>query len=82
LGYIESMPKTANAASSIPARAEVYSIQFYVIKSVSNLWQVNGFFLVIPFSSINKTDIHNRIEIVWKVALNTNNSPFPFRSII
>jgi hypothetical protein len=37
---------------------KVYSIQHYVIKFVSNLWQVGGFPLVLPVSSTNSTDPH------------------------
>jgi len=35
--------------SSNPVHAEVYSIQHYVIKFVSNLWQVSGFLHVLQF---------------------------------
>jgi hypothetical protein len=35
---------------------EVYSIQHYVIKFVSDLQQVGGFPLVLPISSTNKND--------------------------
>jgi hypothetical protein len=47
---------------------EVYSIQHYAIKFVSELQEVGGFSQV---SSINKTDSHNITEILLKVALNT-----------
>jgi hypothetical protein len=46
---------------------EVYSIQHYAIKFVSELQEVGGFS---PVSSINKTDSHNITEILLKVALN------------
>jgi hypothetical protein len=46
---------------------EVYSIQHYVIKFVSDLRQVWFF----PVSSTNKTDRHDITEILLKVALNT-----------
>ena len=45
-------------------------IQHYVIKFVSDSWQV-GDFPGTPVSSTNKTDSHNITEIVLKVALNT-----------
>ena len=48
---------------------EVYSIQHYVIKFVSDLWQVCG----TPVLSTNKTAHHNIIEIFFKVAQNTIN---------
>jgi hypothetical protein len=41
---------------------EVYPIQHYVIKFVSDLWEV---------FSINKTDRHEITQMVLKVALNT-----------
>jgi hypothetical protein len=37
---------------------EVYSIQHYVIKFVSDLRPVGGFLRVLQISSINKTDRH------------------------
>ena len=52
---------------------EVYSIQQYVIKFVSDLWQVSGFSPGTPVSSTNKIDRHNIAEILLKVALNTKN---------
>ena len=52
---------------------EVYSIQQYVIKFVSDLRQVDGFRRVPPVSSTNKTDRHDIGEILFKVALNTIN---------
>ena len=47
---------------------QVQSIQHYVIKFVSDLRQVRGFS---PVSSTNKTDIHDIVEILLKVALKT-----------
>jgi hypothetical protein len=49
---------------------EVYSIQYYVIKFVSDLLQVGGL-LSTPISSNNKTDRHYIAEILLKVVLNT-----------
>ena len=49
---------------------EVYSIQQYVMKFVSDLWQVGGFSGYSGFPS-NKTDRHDTTEIFLKVALNT-----------
>ena len=54
-----------------PVHHEVYSIQHYVIKFVSNLHQVGGFPMSTPVSSTNKTDCHDIIEILLKVASNT-----------
>ena len=62
------MPITTNVASSNPSHGEVYSIQHYLIKFVSDLRQVGGFRWV---SSTNKTDHHGAFEILLKVALST-----------
>ena len=43
------MPITNNVVNSNPVNGEVYSIQHYVIKFVSDLWQVSGFLLVLMF---------------------------------
>ena len=40
---MQSVPITTNAVSLNPAHIEVYSIQHYVLKFVSDLWQVCGF---------------------------------------
>jgi hypothetical protein len=69
---MQSVPITTKVVSSNPAHGEVYSIQHYVIKFVSDLWQVGGFLRV---SSTNKTDHHDINEILLKVALNTINQP-------
>jgi len=49
---------------------EVYSIQHYVIKIVSNLRQIGGFSPSTPVSFLNKTDRHGITKILLKVALN------------
>jgi hypothetical protein len=43
---------------------EMYLIYHYVVKFVSDLWQILIFFPDTPDSPINKTDHHNRIEIL------------------
>ena len=48
----------------------------YVIKFVSDLQQVDGFFPDTPVSTTNKTDRHDITEILLKVALNTINQPY------
>ena len=55
-----------NVVSSNLVRDEVYSVQQYVIKFVSNLRQI---------FSTNKTNRHDITEILLKVALNTINQP-------
>jgi len=64
---MQSVPIITNVVKSISAHGEVYSIQQYVIKFVSDLRQVNGFLLV---SFTNKIDCHDITEILLKVALN------------
>jgi hypothetical protein len=66
---MQSVPITTYAVSSNPTHGEVYSIQHYAIKFVSDLWQVTGF----SGYSNNKTDSHDITEILLKVALNTIN---------
>ena len=65
---MQSVPITTKVVSSNPADGEVYLIQRYVIKFVSDLRQVIGFLQV---STNNKTDRHNITKILLKVALNT-----------
>jgi hypothetical protein len=66
---VQSVPITTKVVSSNPVHGEVYSIQHYEIKFVSDLQQVSG----TPVSSTNKTDRQDIIEILLKVALNTIN---------
>jgi hypothetical protein len=44
-----AVPITTNVASSKPVHGEVYSVQQYVIKFVSDLRQVGGFLWVLRF---------------------------------
>ena len=60
--------------SSNPAHGKVFSMQNYVIKFLSDLRQVGGFFRVY---STNKTDRHIKIEIMLKVTLTTPPLPSP-----
>ena len=53
-----------------PAHGEVHSIQYYVIKFVSDLQQV-AFYPGTSVSSTNKADRQDITEILLKVALNT-----------
>ena len=55
---------------------EVYWMQHYVIKFVSDLQQVSGFSRGSLISSTSKTDRHDITEILLKVALNTKNLLF------
>ena len=46
---VQSVPITTKVVSSNPVHGEVYSIQHYVIKFVSDLRQVGGFLRVLRF---------------------------------
>ena len=54
---VQSVHITTNVVSWNPINGEVYLIQHYVIKFVSDLRQVGGFLCTLV-SSINKTDPH------------------------
>ena len=56
---------TTKVVHSNPIHGEAYSIQQYMIKFVSDLWQVGGFFPGI--------DRHDITEILLKVALSNIN---------
>ena len=62
---------------------EVYLIQHYVIKFVSDLRHVSGVSPGIPVTSTKKTDHHDVAVILLKVVLNTINQinqPTPYTS--
>jgi hypothetical protein len=67
--------------SSNPAHDEVYSIQYYVIKFVSNLRQAEGF-PGTPISSNNKTESQDITEILLKVALDMIHRPSHLRPLL
>ena len=62
---MQSVPIPTEVMSSNPDQGEVYNIMF-----VSDFRQVGGFLRVLRFPPLNKTDIHNIVEILLKVALN------------
>ena len=68
---VQSVPITTKVVSLNPVHGEMYLIQHYVIKFVSDLWQVGGFLRILRFPPINKTDRSDKTEILLKVALNT-----------
>jgi hypothetical protein len=70
---VESVPITTKVVSFNPVHGKVYSIQHYVIKFVSDLWQVNSFLWVLRFPPPIKTDRHDITEILLKVALSSIN---------
>jgi hypothetical protein len=55
--------------SSNPTLGDVYSIQRYVIKFVSDLGQVGGILRVLRVSSTNNTYLHDITEMLLKVVL-------------
>ena len=61
-----------------PVHGEVYSIQHYVIKFVSDLWQFSGFLLVHRFPP----PIKLTAKLLLKVALNTINHNLIYFSLI
>ena len=46
---VQSVPITTKVVSSNPTHGEVFSIQHYVIKFVSDLWKIGGFLQVLRF---------------------------------
>jgi hypothetical protein len=48
---VHSVSITTKIVSSNPVHGEVYSIQHYVIKFVSDLWQIGGLLLGLDFCS-------------------------------
>ena len=66
---IQSVPITTYFVSSNPAHGEVYSIQYYVIKSVSDFRQVSDFLFVLQFSPPTNTDSHAITEILLNTIL-------------
>jgi hypothetical protein len=69
---VQSMSITTKAVSSNPVHGEVYSIQYCVIKFVSDLRQFGGFYRVFRFPlPIKLAATKYRVaEILLKVALN------------
>ena len=62
---MQSVPITTNVVSSNPVHGEVYLIQLYVIQFISDFRQVGSFLRVLRVSSTNKTDCHNKTEILF-----------------
>ena len=54
---VQSVPTTTNVVSSNPANGEMYSLQHYVIKFVSDMRQVGGFLLVLKFPPPKKLTV-------------------------
>jgi len=67
---MQSVPITTKVVSSNPAHGEVYSIQHYVIKFVSDLRQVGRFLRMLRFPPPIKLTA-TITKILLKLALNT-----------
>ena len=63
---IKSVPITTRVVISNLAHCEVYSIQLYVIKFVSDLWQVGGFLQVFLFPTPIKLTATIQLKCSWK----------------
>jgi hypothetical protein len=75
---VQSVPITTDVVSSTPEHGEVYLIQHYVIKFVSDLRQVSDFLRVLRFPQQIRIVRHDITEILLKVALNAKPKPFFF----
>jgi len=73
---MQSVPITTYVVSWNPAKGEVYSIQHYVIKFVSDLQQVNSNLCVLRFPKPIKLNATILTEILLKVALTLTSNPF------
>jgi hypothetical protein len=69
---VQSVPNTTNIVSSNPAHGEVYSIDHYVIKFVSNLLQVGGIFLLLWFPPPKNIPVRYNWNIVESVIKHYN----------
>ena len=67
---MQSVPITIEIVSR---SGDVYLIQRYVIRFLSDFQQVGGFLRAFPIFSIKKADRHDITEKLLKVALNTIN---------
>ena len=56
---MQSLPIAIYVVSFTPAYGEVYSVQHYVIKFVSDLWQVCEILLKAALNTINQTKPSN-----------------------
>jgi hypothetical protein len=54
---VQAVPITTKVVSLNPVHGEVYSIQHYVIKFVSDMWQVKFFF---PDTSVSSANNHHK----------------------
>ena len=71
--HVQSVPITTEVVSLNPTHGEVYSIQHYEIKFVSDLQQIGGFLRVLLFPLPIKVSTYDITEILLKVALHNIN---------
>jgi len=71
VGYTTTCAITTNVVCSYPAHCEVYSIQHYVIKYVSDLQQTSDFLRVFCCPPPIKLITNDITDILLKVLLNT-----------
>ena len=67
---MQSVPITTKVVSLNPTHGKMY-LRHYVIKFVSDLWQISDSLLVLLISPTNKTNRQDITEILLKVALST-----------
>jgi hypothetical protein len=77
---VQSVATTTMVLNSNPVRGEVYSIQHYVIKIISDLRQIGGFSPGAPVSCTNKTDHHDITDMLLKVLTTTSQTKSYFYS--
>ena len=76
---MQLVPITTKIVSSNIAQGEVYPVQHCVIKFVSDLPHACSFLRVLRFSYTN-TSLHNKSEMLLKVALNTTYFVFHYQT--
>jgi hypothetical protein len=64
---VQSVPITTQVVSSNLIHGEVYSIQYYVIKFVSDLRQVGGFLQVLRTSGFQCPSVYRQIRYTAKL---------------
>jgi hypothetical protein len=78
---VQSVPITTKLVSSNPVHGKVYSIQLYVIKFVSDLWQVGGLLRILDHEGPKKEyKLYNMLVILVFVNLTNVIVTFYFQS--
>jgi hypothetical protein len=66
---VQSVPITAKVVSSNPAHRELYSIEHYVIKFVSDMGQVGWFPPCTLATSTSNAEFHDIAEILLGISI-------------